>query len=37
MLKDIPFLPEAASAMAGEVDLLYLFLIAVSAFFAGLW
>jgi cytochrome c oxidase subunit II len=33
MLKDIPFLPEAASAMAGEVDLLYLFLIAVSAFF----
>ncbi|MEJ2081089.1 MAG: cytochrome c oxidase subunit II transmembrane domain-containing protein [Acidobacteriota bacterium] len=33
MLKDIPFLPQAASAMAGRVDLLYLFLIAVSVFF----
>jgi cytochrome c oxidase subunit 2 len=34
MWKDFPLFPEAASTAAREVDLLYFFLVAVSAFFA---
>ena len=34
MWKDLPLFPEAASANATQVDLLYLYLILVSAFFA---
>ena len=34
MWKDFPFYPEQASTIAQPVDLLYFFLVAVSAFFA---
>ncbi len=33
MWKNLPLFPERASALAGQVDGLYFFLIAVSAFF----
>jgi cytochrome c oxidase subunit 2 len=36
MFENLPFFPEAASTQAGQVDALYFFLVAVSAFFAGL-
>jgi cytochrome c oxidase subunit 2 len=36
MFTDLPFFPEQASAIAGQVDLLYFFLIGVSLFFASL-
>jgi len=32
--EDLPLFPESASSLSGEVDALYVFLIAVSAFFA---
>lgn len=34
MRTDLPLFPDAASTMAGSVDALYLYLVAVSAFFA---
>src|SRR5262249_53533577 len=34
MLNNLPFFPEEASTMAARVDLLYLFLVAVSVFFS---
>ena len=36
MLEQLPFFPTQASAQAGQVDALYFFLLAVSAFFAAL-
>ena len=33
MWKNLPLFPEQASSMAAQVDVLYFFLIAVSAFF----
>ena len=36
MRTDLPLFPERASAMAGQVDALYFYLVAVSAFFAVL-
>jgi heme/copper-type cytochrome/quinol oxidase subunit 2 len=36
MWTGLRFLPERASTMAGQVDALLLFLLAVSLFFAGL-
>ena len=33
-MRGIPLFPEAASSFASEVDALYLFIVAVSAFFA---
>jgi cytochrome c oxidase subunit 2 len=36
MWKNLPLFPERASALAGQVDALYLFLVAVSAFFTVL-
>jgi cytochrome c oxidase subunit 2 len=36
MLEQLPFFPTQASAQAGQVDALYFFLVAVSAFFAVL-
>jgi len=36
MLEQLPLIPTQASAQAGQVDALYFFLLAVSAFFAGL-
>ena len=36
MLHSFPLFPERASASAGQIDHLYFFLIAISAFFAGL-
>jgi cytochrome c oxidase subunit II len=35
-MPELPFFPTQASAQAGQVDALYFFLVAVSAFFAGL-
>ncbi len=32
--KGLPFFPEAASSIAGQVDSLYAFLVLVSAFFS---
>jgi cytochrome c oxidase subunit 2 len=36
MFTNFPFFPQAASEQAGQVDALYFFLVAVSAFFAAL-
>jgi cytochrome c oxidase subunit 2 len=36
MFKNIPFLPEAASTQAGQVDAVFFFMVAVTAFFSVL-
>src|SRR5688500_2375356 len=36
MLTDVPLLPEQASAYAGQVDALFVFLLAITLFFTGL-
>ena len=36
MFKNLPFFPEAASAQAGQVDAVFFFMVAVTAFFSVL-
>ena len=36
MFTNFPFFPQAASEQAGQVDALYFFLVAVTAFFTAL-
>jgi len=36
MFTNFPFFPQAASQQAGQVDALYFFLVAVTAFFMAL-